>query len=138
MSVTWWPSWTKPSVYSIHSSSSDKTFVVIWRLLMWVSLHFCEDHHQSRSDWFSLKRKVWHFHVVTLSVHGSFIYHRYKPFICNKYSMVCSVTCFCLANYLFSDTKVTTSCVNKSKFDNGCQVDNKKIIKLYINKVWQI
>ena len=25
---------------------------------------------------------------------------------------------------MFWDTKVTTSCVNKSKFDNGCQVDN--------------
>ena len=138
MSVPWWPSWTKPSVYSIHSSSPDKTLVVIWRLLMSVSLHFCEDHRQSGCDWFCLVSYETWSNTATLSVHGSFIYHRYKPFICNKYSMVCSVTCFCLANYLFSDTKVTTSCVNKSKFDNGCQVDNKKIIKLYINKVWQI
>lgn len=33
-------SWTKHSVYSIHSSSSDKKVVVIWRPLMSVSLHF--------------------------------------------------------------------------------------------------
>ena len=38
--LPWWPSWIKDSIYSIHSSSSDKKFVVIWRLLMWVPLHF--------------------------------------------------------------------------------------------------
>ena len=100
MSVPWWPSWTKPSVYSIHSKSFDKTFVVIWRLLMWVSPHFCEDHHHSGSDWFCLVSYETWSNTVTLSVHGSFIYHRYQPLICNKYSMVCLITCFCLANNL--------------------------------------
>ena len=99
MSVPWWPSWTKPSVYSIHSRSSDKKFVIIWGLLMWESLHFGEDHHQSGSDWFCrVSYETWS-NTITLSVHGSFIYHRYQPLISNEYSMVCSITCFCLANY---------------------------------------
>ena len=29
---------------------------------------------------------------------------------------------------------MTNSCVNKSKFDNGCQVDNKKNIKYFVHK----
>ena len=78
MSVPWWPSWTQPSVYSIHSSSSDKKFVVICRLRMWVSLHFCEDHHQSGSNWFCLVSYETWSNTVTLSVHESLIYHRYQ------------------------------------------------------------